>query len=391
MSEPIINNPRAEIDAIDSEILTLLNKRAAIALRVGAAKASVDTSLCDPKRESEVLERLAKENPGPFDEQSIAGIFQKIIDESLHLQQKTYRQPFETAEETKAEIANLAGKSRVAFQGERGSFSEAAALGILGENCQTVSCQTFDDLYKAIDEGSADYILSPLENSLVGSVHRCYDLLLHSNLNIVAEIILPISHFLVAAPDAKFEDIKTVESHPVALAQCERFFAAHSDLKGVAADDTAGSVRRVVESGDATRAAIGGRRTAEIYGGKILRGHIEDHAENYTRFVLLSPSASESEKGSKISLIVRLKHQPGALHNALRPFVRRGIDLLKIESRPIKGSPWQFNFYFDLQAPASESELRGALEEIQAQAAEVRFLGRYSRIELADEKLEEIL
>ncbi|HVE55907.1 MAG TPA: prephenate dehydratase domain-containing protein, partial [Pyrinomonadaceae bacterium] len=275
MSEPIINNPRAEIDAIDSEILNLLNKRAAIALRVGAAKQSVDTSLCDPKRESEVLERLTKENPGPFDEQSIENIFQRIIDESLHLQQKTYRAPVDAAEETKSEIAGLTGKSRVAFQGEKGSFSEAAALGILGEDCQTIPCQTFEDLYKAIDLGVADYILSPLENSLVGSVHRCYDLLLHSSLHIVAEIILPISHFLVAAPDAGFETITTVESHPVALAQCERFFAAHPNLKGVAADDTAGSVRRVVESGDPTRAAIGGKRTAEIYGGKILREHIE--------------------------------------------------------------------------------------------------------------------
>ncbi len=391
MSESIINNPRAEIDAIDTEILNLLNKRAEIALRVGAAKAKVDTSLCDPIRESEVLERLTKENSGPFDEQSIENIFQRIIDESLHLQQKTYRAPIAAAEETKAEIAHLTGKSRVAFQGERGSFSEAAALGILGENCQTVPCQTFEDLFKAIDEGKADYILSPLENSLVGSVHRCYDLLLYSSLNIVAEIILPISHFLVAAPDAAFETIKTVESHPVALAQCERFFAAHPDLKGVAADDTAGSVRRVVESGDVTRAAIGGKRTAEIYGGKIIREHIEDHAENYTRFVLLTPNRGVSETGNKISLIVRLKHQPGALHSALRPFVRRGIDLLKIESRPIKGAPWQFNFYFDLQAPASESELRGALDEIRAQAAEVRYLGRYSRIELADEKLNEIL
>ncbi|MEP6903410.1 MAG: prephenate dehydratase [Actinomycetota bacterium] len=391
MSEPIINNPRAEIDAIDSEILSLLNKRAEIALRVGAAKTVVDTSLCDPKRESEVLRRLTKQNSGPFDEQSIENIFQRIIDESLHLQQKTYRKPFETAEETKLEIAHLTGKSRVAFQGERGSFSEAAALGILGEDCQTVPCQTFDDLFKAIDEGKADYILSPLENSLVGSVHRCYDLLLHSSLNIVAEIILPISHFLVAAPKATLETIKTVESHPVALAQCERFFAAHPDLKGVAADDTAGSVRRVVESGDTTRAAIGGKRTAEIYGGKIIREHIEDHAENYTRFVLLSSNANESEKGRKISLIVRLKHQPGALHNALRPFVRRGIDLLKIESRPIKGAPWQFNFYFDLKMPSSESELRGALDEIREQAEEVRYLGRYSKIELAKEKMDEIL
>lgn len=389
MSEPIINNPRAEIDAIDTEILNLLNKRAEIALRVGAAKTKVDTSLCDPKRESEVLERLTKENAGPFDVQSIENIFQRIIDESLHLQQKTYRKPFETAEDIAPE--NLREKARVAFQGEKGSFSEAAALGILGKDCQTVPCQTFDDLYKAVDLGFADYILSPLENSLVGSVHRCYDLLLHSNLHIVAEIILPISHFLVGAADANFEDIQTVESHPVALAQCERFFAAHPDLKGVAADDTAGSVRRVIESGDKTRAAIGGKRTAEIYGGKLLREHIEDHAENYTRFVLLSPNASETEKGSKISLIVRLKHQPGALHKALRPFVRRGIDLSKIESRPIKGSPWQFNFYFDLKTPSSESELRGALDEIKEQAEEVRYLGRYSRIELSDEKLNEIL
>jgi prephenate dehydratase/chorismate mutase len=391
MSEPIINNPRAEIDAIDTEILELLNKRAAIALRVGAAKTVVDTSLCDPKRENEVLDRLTKENPGPFDAQSIENIFQRIIDESLHLQQKTYRAPVGSAEETKADIAGLAKNQRVAFQGERGSFSEAAALGILGEDCRTVPCQTFDDLYNAIDAGLADYILSPLENSLVGSVHRCYDLLLHSNLNIIAEIILPISHFLVAGPDASLETIETVESHPVALAQCERFFAAHPDLKGVAADDTAGSVRRVVESGDKTRAGIGGRRTAEIYGGRILREHIEDHAENYTRFVLLSPNANESETGSKISLIVKLKHEPGALHNALRPFVRRGIDLVKIESRPIKGSPWQFNFYFDLKTPSSESELRGALEEIREQAEQVRYLGRYSRIELPSEKLKEIL
>ena len=382
MSEPIINNPRAEIDAIDTEILRLLNQRAEIALRVGAAKTVVDTSLCDPQRESEVLERLTAENPGPFDAQSIENIFQRIIDESLHLQQKTYRKPLDAAEDARGDVANLSENPRVAFQGERGSFSEAAAIGILGADCRTVPCQTFDDLYKAIDEGKADYILSPLENSLVGSVHRCYDLLLHSNLNIVAEIILPISHFLVAAGEATFETIETIESHPVALAQCERFFAAHPNLKGVAADDTAGSVRRVVESGDITRAAIGGRRTAEIYGGKILREHIEDHAENYTRFVLLSPAANESERGSKISLIVRLKHQPGALHNALRPFVRRGIDLVKIESRPIKGAPWQFNFYFDLKTPSSESELRGALEEIRQQAEEVRYLGRYSTIEI---------
>lgn len=385
MSEEKVNNPRAEIDAIDIELLRLLNRRAEIALRVGALKSGDEAALCDHHREREVLTRLCRENSGPFDEQNISNIFQRIIDESLHLQQQTYQKEAESAGEPKPEFARPANESRVAFLGERGTFSEEAALKILGENCQTVSCQTFEDLFRAIDAGRADYILTPLENSLVGSVHRCYDLLLNSPLKIVAEIILPISHFLIASPDATFETIQTVESHPVALAQCERFLAAHPHLKGLAADDTAGSVKRAVESGDVTRAGIGGRRAAEIYGGKILRARIEDHAENYTRFALLAPHLDEANKGRKISLVVRLTHQPGALHKALRPFVRRGIDLLKIESRPIKDSPREFNFYLDLQAPASESELRGALDEIREQAKEVRYLGRYSTTNLTSE------
>lgn len=378
-----VNDPRAEIDAIDDELLRLLNKRAEIALRVGAVKKRDDTSLCDPNREREVLNRLCRENPGPFDNQNIYNIFQRIIDESLLLQQKSFQKTAESSEKKTFDSSHLTGKSRVAFLGEAGSFSETAALEILGEDCQTVAFPTFEELFKAIDEGKADYILTPLENSLVGSVHRCYDLLLNSSLNIAAEIILPISHFLIGCPDSTFESVKTVESHPVALAQCERFFAANPHLTGVAADDTAGSVRRSVESGDVSRAAIAGKRAAEIYGGKILRGHIEDHAENYTRFALLSPTWDGLNQGDKVSLVVRLTHRPGALHNALRPFVRRGIDLLKIESRPIKDYPWQFNFYLDLQMPESESELRGALEEIREQAEEVRFLGRYSTVEVS--------
>jgi len=168
------------------------------------------------------------------------------------------------------------------------------------------------------------------------------------------------------------------------LAQCGRFFDAHPHIKQLAADDTASSVRRAVESGDVSRAAIAGKRAANIYGGVILQEHLEDHAENFTRFVLLAPNSNVSEKGDKISLIVRLANRPGALHDALRPFVRRGIDLLKIESRPIQGRPWQYIFFFDLQAPASESELRGALEEIREQAEEVRFLGRYSSTKISN-------
>ena len=387
-AETPIENPRAEIDAIDNEILRLLNRRAQIALRVGAVKAENDASMVDPNRESEVIARLTNENPGPFDATAIENIFQRIIDESLALQQKRFLRRRTT--DPSAARVSIEATSSVGFLGDPGSFSETAALGILGEGCDYVSYPTFDELYRSAADGEVQYIISPLENSLVGSIQRCYDLLAASDLSIVAEIILPVSHFLIAGPEATIETIASVESHPAALSQCERFFAGHPHLNRIAGDDTAGSVRRAVESGDPTRAAIGGRRAAMIYGGKILREHVEDHSDNFTRFALLSKIADPDTNGAKISLILRLKNEPGSLHNSLRPFVRRGIDLAKIESRPIKGQPAEFNFYLDLQAPASESELRGALDEVSAQAVNVRYLGRYPTIQLTHERINEI-
>lgn len=376
-------NPRTEIDAIDDELLRLLNNRAAIALRVGEVKRHNDTSLCDPRREFEVLNRLAVNNNGPLDEQNITNIFQRIIDECLQVQQRAFQATATNDDATRLKSIHSENVGRVAFLGDHGTFSEEAAVKLLGENCEPVSRPTFDELFAAIDEEAADYILAPLENSLVGSVHRCYDLLLASSLHIVGEIILPISHFLIGCPGASLETVETVESHPAALSQCEKFFAAHPQIKRAAADDTAGSVRRAVESGDTSRAAIGGKRAADLYNGVILQEHLEDHAENYTRFALLARNLDSSNQGDKISLIIRLAHRPGALHDALRPFVRRGIDLLKIESRPIKERPWQYNFYLDLQSPPSESELRGALDEIRGQAEEFRFLGRYTTVEIS--------
>ncbi|MEO7659002.1 MAG: prephenate dehydratase domain-containing protein [Pyrinomonadaceae bacterium] len=381
MSKEKISDPRAEIDAIDGELLRLLNRRAEIALRVGAAKSSNETSLCDTNREREVLARLRQENTGPFDEHGINNIFQKIIDESLLLQQKTFYK-LGDAGQAESGVTRLTGRSRVAFLGDRGTFSEEAALGIMGDECEAVSFPTFDDLFKAVETGKADYILAPLENTLIGSVHQSVELLLASSLTIVADIILPISHFLVACPEATLDTVQTIESHPAALAQCRRFFAAYPHLKAVPTDDTAGGVRRAVQSGDPTRAGIGGQRTAEIYGGKILREHLEDDSENYTRFALLSSEAELKTTGSKLSLLIQLKNHPGALHDALSPFVRRGINLLKIESLPILGKPGQFNFYIDLQTPAIENELERALEEIREQAESVRHLGRYSTTNL---------
>lgn len=269
------------------------------------------------------------------------------------------------------------GRPRVAFQGERGAFSDEAARQLLGDAIELVPRPTFDALFSALDEGAADYALAPMENSLAGSVHRCYDLLLERGLQIIAEAILRISHCLIACPGATPNTIRSVESHPVALAQCERFFLSHPHLRRIAAEDTAGSVRRVVESRDNSRAAIASRFAAQTYAGVVLEEHLEDHPENYTRFVLLSGSSHIADGADKISLVMKLAHRPGALHRALTPFVRRHLNLLKIESRPLAGRPWEYRFYLDFQASIRDAQTRAALDELRREASEVILLGCY--------------
>jgi prephenate dehydratase len=271
----------------------------------------------------------------------------------------------------------VAKNARVAFQGERGAFSEEAAVKLLGDQVSLVPRPTFEAAFSAIDDRLADYILAPIENSLAGSVHRSFDLLVDSQLNILAEVIIPIAHNLIAAPGATLGDVAVVESHPVALAQCEQFFIANPGLKRVVTEDTAGSVRAVVRAGDPRRAAIAGRRAAEIYGGVILREHLEDNTENYTRFLLLATSQDFPQNADKLSLVFQLDHRPGALVHSLEPFARRNVNLMKIESRPVHGSPWQYRFYLDLQASRRDPEVAAALTELESLVVNLRILGSY--------------
>jgi len=266
---------------------------------------------------------------------------------------------------------------RVAFQGEPGAFSEEAAVKLLGGQIETVPRPTFEAMFAAIADGAADVILAPVENSLAGSVYRCYDLLLESKFGITAEVILPISHNLIGPPGAAIDQVRFVQSHPVALAQCTRFFEAHPQIKRVAAEDTGGSVREVVRAGDPQRAAIASRRAAEIYSGSILQTHLEDHRQNYTRFVLLSAEPGTPAGANKISLVVFLLHQPGALHQALQPIAQQNINLVKIESRPIVGHPFEYCFYLDLMAPPEAPATQAALAELRRRTREVRILGCY--------------
>lgn len=308
--------------------------------------------------------------------------------------------------------------ARVAFQGEPGAFSEAAAIQLLGSGIRTVPCPTFDAAFRAIPKGVADALLTPVENSLAGSVVRVFDLLLESNLEIVGETILRIEHQLIGCPGATLGGLRSVASHPVALAQCERFFASHPELKRLPAEDTAGSVREVLARGDRSAAGIAGRRAAEHYGGAILAENIHDNPENFTRFVLLVPAPkssgndaadsvhvlsraegaltielqmrqmmeAESSATLKMSLALRLAHKPGALLAALEPFARHGVNLLKIESRPIHGRPWEYQFFLDIESgdgPASQPTPQDARDDGPNSALAVTTSHKLGKLEAA--------
>jgi chorismate mutase/prephenate dehydratase len=367
-----IEDWRAEINALDGELLRLLNKRARLALQVGESKTASGLSLCDHTREREVIEGMCEANEGPLDERAIVELFRAVIHESRRIQNRAVEQSIEVGSLPRSDWQGR----RVAIQGARGAFSEEAAVKLLGD-VDLVPRPTFESLFTSITDEAADYILAPIENSLAGFVHACFDQLLDSKLSIVGEVIIPISHYLIGCPGATFETIAVVESHPVALEQCRRFLAANPRIQRVAADDTAGSVARIVTEADPTRAAIAGKRAAERYGGVILREHLEDSSENYTRFFLLASVAGPVDNADKLSLVIELPHQPGALHDALEPFARRGIDLLKIEGRPVRGRPWEYCFYLELRGTASDGEVINALSELRSRRVESRILGAY--------------
>jgi chorismate mutase/prephenate dehydratase len=370
-----IENCRTEIDNLDSELLRLLNQRAELALRVGESKQASGVSLCDHTRESEVIERMCQANQGPLDERAIVELFRAIIHESRRIQTRAAERGNEAGY-----VPNFSSQTsppRVAFQGEPGAFSEDAAIKLLGKQITLVPRPTFESLFNAIGDQAADYILAPIENSLAGFVHACFDQLLDSKLYVAGEVIIPISHYLIGCAGASFDSIATVESHPVALAQCRRFLETYPQIRRVVAEDTAGSVAQVVRAGDRTRAAIAGVRAVERYGGVVLREHLEDSSENYTRFFLLRSSAEFLADADKVSLAIELPHQAGALHRALEPFAQSGIDLLKIEGRPVKGRPWEYCFYLELRGSADDIEVMTALKELRDQRVEKRILGSY--------------
>ena len=265
----------------------------------------------------------------------------------------------------------------IAFQGEPGAYSEQAIFDYFGE-AETYPCESFDAVFESVASNVCEVALIPIENSLAGSIHQNYDLLLRYNLHIVGEHFLRVRHCLISLPGIEKKDIRRVISHPQALSQCAAYLRALA-VKVEPEYDTAGSVKILKDSGDRMTAAIASRRAADIYGMQILEEGIEDNAENYTRFLAIQREPVTTNGEAKTSIVFTLKNQPGALFKALSVFALRDIDLTKIESRPLQGQPWDYLFYVDFIGAAHEEKVRRALEHLSELALMLRVLGSYPR------------
>ncbi len=275
---------------------------------------------------------------------------------------------------------------KVAYQGERGAFSEAAAKKLLGADIESIPCYSFDEMFAAVAGDRVDAALAPIENSLAGSIHKNYDLLEDHDLEIIGEINLRIVHNLIAPPGVALDKVRRVYSHPVALAQCEKFLRAHPQIEAISAHDTAGSVRVMMEHQRTDEAAIAGVMAAEAYGATIIAEGIEDNAQNFTRFLLLtkperakSIQPAQTSETRKTSIVFRVAHIPGSLFRAMAAFTLRDINLLKLESRPIEGRPWEYTFYLDLIGDRDDVNVQRALNHLSEMTESIRVLGSYFR------------
>ncbi|MCX8125704.1 MAG: prephenate dehydratase [Dehalococcoidia bacterium] len=268
---------------------------------------------------------------------------------------------------------------RVAFQGERGSYSEEAVVRFFGE-AELMPCLVLSDVFKAVSTGQAAFGVVPVENSQAGSINESYDLLLNYPLNIYGEVFVRVSHCLLALPGEKIGSIKTIYSHPQAIAQSEDFLR-RLNVEIVPTYDTAGSAKMIREKQLKGAAAIASRNAARIYGLEILAEHIETNPNNYTRFVVISEERAKRAEKNKTSIVFAVRNVPGALYSVLGAFANRSINLTKLESRPRRDRPWEYIFYVDFEGHREDEVWRDALNEVREKVTFIKILGSYPQAE----------
>jgi prephenate dehydratase len=271
----------------------------------------------------------------------------------------------------------LPAGTKVAFQGELGAFSQHAAYRIFGSRIVPFPRLTFEDVFSSVVRKKAECAVIPIENTLAGSIHQNFDLLAHHSLEVVGETRLRVEHNLIAHPGTSLRQIEQIYSHPAALEQCKRLLRKLRSIEKISFYDTAGSVKFIRDRSLRNAAAIASEDAAHIYGMKILRRGIEDDPENYTRFLALARRKRFPSGGGKTSIVFGLRNEPGVLFKALSVFALRNIDLSKIESRPIRGTPWQYLFYLDLQSDLRCPDCVNALRHLRELAPYLKVLGSY--------------
>jgi len=347
---------RKKIDEADAKIAQLIAERIKIAQEIGKEKQRQGAQLEDREREKKVLEnvrRIARDMN--LNQEDIESIYQQIV----------------TVSKRKQGIV-------VAFQGEIGAYSEEAALHFFGPSIHVKACESLDDVFKAVEQDETQFGVVPVENSLEGSISRTYDLFLDSSLKVCGETGLRVAHCLIASQKSRLDLIKRVYSHPQALGQCQAFLK-HLNCELIPTYDTAGSVKMIKEQGITDGGAIAGARAAEIYGMKVIAKEIEDNPNNFTRFFILSKQDSPPTGNDKTSIVFSVKHKPGTLYEFLKEFAARNISLTKIESRPTRRKPWEYNFYLDFEGHREDKEPREALGNLEGISLFIKVLGSYPK------------
>lgn len=371
---------RIEIDSVDKEILKLYEKRLALACEVAEYKISVGKKVYDKAREDEKLETLSSYAKDPFFKQSIYELYSQIMSISRKKQYQIMADHGLSVENDFKAIDEFDfSNAVVCFQGVQGAYSQMAMNEFFSENIKdSFHVDKWRSAMEAIKSGEADYAVLPIENSSAGSIAENYDLLNEYDVSIIGEQILKVDHALLGVKGAKISDIKTVYSHPQAIAQCDGYIRDQHmdwDIKGL--HNTAVSAKKVFDDNDITQAAIGSTLNAQIYGLEILEESIQDVKTNETRFIIVSRKKEYKSDASKVSLCLEIANETGSLYRILSHFIFNGLNLNCIESRPIKDVNWQYRFFIDFDGNLADDAVKNALAGLYEECAKVTILGNF--------------
>lgn len=380
---------RAEIDRLDRQIVALFEERMAVCREVGAYKVAHHLPVLDEERERQVLQAKAELLQDAGLRPQVIALFETIMAGSRSLQRRmvTETDPAKAGDlEAYQAMRNWSGQplteQRVLYQGQPGAYCEEAAMGFFGDDCQRMNLKTWDGVFRGVKEGFGDFGVVPIENSSTGSINDVFDLLGQFGCYIVGEQIVPVRHCLVALPDASMDTITDVYSHAQGFAQCRPFLGEHHKWEHHEMVNTAVAAKFVAESGDSTKAAIASRRAAELYGLQILQSAINENVRNYTRFLIVAAEPRFPEDANKISVRFIIPHREGSLCRILQIFAQAGLNLEKLESRPVPESRWEYSFYADFTGNIRREEMDRGIRELIDAASSFRVLGNYKAAQL---------